>query len=378
MNGALRRPAQRHPVLKPALNHRNCEIAFLTMKPTLPAEWAPQSAVMLTWPHAGTDWADKLDAVQPVFTAIAHAILDHAHLIVSCEDVFALQRIQAELGRYARESGCGHGVIAVPAPADDTWARDNGPITVLVDGQPRLMDFGFNAWGGKFPWQKDNALNSHLARQHAFGRTPLKTVDFILEGGSIESDGQGTLLTTSQCLLTPTRNPGYSKADVEARLSEYLGFDRFLWLDHGYLAGDDTDSHIDTLARFCSPERICYVRCPDQDDEHYEALQAMEAELKAFRQRDGRPYELVPLPWPEAIHDEDGQRLPATYANFLILNDAVLLPIYDVPQDQAAIEALQRCFPTHQIVPVNCRIIIEQHGSLHCLTMQLPEGVVES
>jgi len=349
-----------------------------TPKTLLPAEWAPQSAVMLTWPHPGTDWAGQLERVEPVFMAIAKAILDHENLVVSCEDIFGLQRIQSELNQYALDAGLGHRVIACPAPANDTWARDHGPITVLAGGEPRLLDFRFNAWGGKFAFEKDNALNSHLARQRVFGSTPLQPVDFVLEGGSLESDGEGTLLTTSQCLLTPTRNGDLTREQIEARLSEWLGVEHFLWLDHGYLAGDDTDSHIDTLARFCSPRTICYVQCTDPTDEHFPALQAMEKELQDLRRPTGDPYELVPLPWPDAIYSSDGHRLPATYANFLIINDAVLMPVYGVPQDQAAVDIVGRCFPERTVVPIDCRVIIEQHGSLHCLTMQIPEGVVGS
>lgn len=344
--------------------------------PVLPAEWAPQSAVMLTWPHTGTDWADLIDQVEPVFFEIAIEVLRREHLVVSCEDVFRLERIQKTLQERINADNLPGRVFATPAPANDTWARDHGPLTVIVDGQPRLLDFRFNAWGGKFPHEKDDALNTHLVRSRLFGQTPLQAVDFVLEGGSVESDGEGTLLTTAQCLLTPTRNPGLSREEVERRLGDLLGFDRILWLEHGYLAGDDTDSHIDTLARFCTPSRICYVRCDNADDEHFDELNAMEQELQALRQRNGEPYELVPLPWPDAIHSEDGHRLPATYANFLLVNGAVLLPVYGVPQDDAAIEVMAQCFPEHDIVPINCRAIIEQHGSLHCLTMQIPSGVV--
>jgi agmatine deiminase len=201
-------------------------------------------------------------------------------------------------------------------------------------------------------------------------------VDFVLEGGSIESDGAGTLLTTSECLLTPSRNPSMDRTAIEQLLEEVLGVDRILWLNHGYLAGDDTDSHIDTLARFCAPDHICYVTCPDVADEHYSALAAMEEELQEFRQADGTPYRLTPLPWPDPIYDEDGERLPATYANFLIINGAVLLPVYDVPQDEEAVRIMAGIFPDREIIPIDCRPLIYQHGSLHCVTMQIPAGVV--
>ena len=201
-------------------------------------------------------------------------------------------------------------------------------------------------------------------------------VDFILEGGSLESDGQGTLLTTSECLLTPTRNPTFDRKEIESLLSETLGARQLLWLNHGYLAGDDTDSHIDTLARFCGPGHICYVRCEDVDDEHFDALSAMEEELRQFRQQDGSPYRLTPLPWPAPLYDGEGERMPATYANFLIINGAVLMPVYDVPEDTEAVRVMAGIFPDREIIAINCRPLIAQHGSLHCVTMQLPEGVV--
>ncbi|WP_189578353.1 agmatine deiminase family protein [Marinobacter zhanjiangensis] len=343
----------------------------------MPAEWAPQSAVMLTWPHPGTDWFSRLEEVEPVFLAIARAVLQFENLLVSCEHVFRAEQLEKELNNWARENDLPGRAHCVPAPANDTWARDHGPVAVQTSDGTSLIDFRFNAWGGKFPWEKDNALNRHLANAGCFGDTPLETVDFVLEGGSIESDGQGTVMVTSECLMTPTRNPDYDRAAIEALLGETIGARRVLWLNHGYLAGDDTDSHIDTLARFCGPDRICYVRCDDPEDEHYPALAAMEEELRLFRQADGSPYQLVPLPWPEAILDADGERLPATYANFLIINGAVLMPTYNVAQDEAALATCRDLFPDREIIPIPCRTLVEQHGSLHCVTMQLPRGVVE-
>lgn len=331
---------------------------------------------MLTWPHPGTDWAHMMADVEPVFLTIARQVLRFEHLLISCEFVARLQDLGRELNDYAQANGLPGRVVTVPAPANDTWARDHGPITVIADDGPALLDFGFNAWGGKFPWEKDNALNRHLANAGVFGKHPLQPVDFVLEGGSIESDGDGTILTTSECMLTPSRNPSMDRSAIEQLLAEMLGADRIHWLNHGFLAGDDTDSHIDTLARFCARDHICYVSCPDVSDEHYSALAAMEEELQEFRQRDGTPYKLTALPWPKAIFDDDGERLPATYANFLIINDAVLLPVYDVPQDQDAIRIMADIFPDREIIPINCRPLIHQHGSLHCVTMQIPAGVV--
>lgn len=343
----------------------------------MPAEWAPQSAVMLTWPHRGTDWSDVLAEVEPVFMAIAQAVLRFEHVLISCEDPQRVLQLQTTLDHYAVDHSLPGRARVVAAPADDTWARDHGPFATVSDQGQQLLDFRFNAWGAKFPHEKDNVLNRLLSEQGCFGETPLVSVEFVLEGGSVESDGAGTLLVTSECLLTPSRNPDFDRAGIEQLLSETLGVDRVLWLNHGYLAGDDTDSHIDTLARFCAPDHICYVRCDDPEDEHYGALSAMEDELAQFRQADGSPYRLTPLPWPEPVFNSEGERLPATYANFLIINNAVLLPIYDVPQDEAAVAVLARIFPDREIVPIPCRALVAQHGSLHCVTMQLPEGVVQ-
>jgi agmatine deiminase len=238
------------------------------------------------------------------------------------------------------------------------------------------LDFVFNGWGGKFPAELDNGVTRRLHEHGAYGDACFETIEFVLEGGAIDTDGAGTLLTTSQCLLTSTRNGGLTQRQIEEMLLSALGLDRVLWLNHGYLAGDDTDSHVDTLARFCDASTIAYVKCSNPDDEHYESLGAMEAELTALRTADGLPYRLVPLPLPTACFDEHGARLPATYANFLIINGAVLAPVYGVPEDAEALTRLTNCFPDRKIVDVPCRTLIEQHGSLHCVTMQIPKGVV--
>ncbi|MBW2186492.1 MAG: agmatine deiminase family protein, partial [Deltaproteobacteria bacterium] len=244
------------------------------------------------------------------------------------------------------------------------------------DGKPLLYDFGFNGWGLKFTSDKDNQMNHHLAQQHAFS-APMISQPLVLEGGSIESDGEGTLLTTSECLLNRNRNPSLSKSQLEHFFSTQMGIQNVLWLDHGYLAGDDTDSHIDTLARLCPNNTIVYTACDDRTDEHFVTLKAMEQQLTEFRTIDGSPYQLLPLPWPQAQFDHNGERLPATYANFLIINSAVLVPIYDDPADKSALEVIQSAFPAHEIIGINCSAVIIQHGSLHCLTMQLPQGTLQ-
>lgn len=370
----------------------------------LPAEWAPQSGVQLTWPHAETDWAYMLDEVTETYVRMAYEIALREPLIIVTPhpaDVRALleKRLPAAAMSNVRFFEC---------PTNDTWARDHGFITVLGTNGPELLDFRFNGWGGKFEATLDNAINAHLVAPaaqmpcaSALGTEeaavpPLRGrytdyLDFELEGGAIESDGMGTILTTAECLLNANRRhegdavPAVDKAQVEILLRERLGVERILWLNHGYLAGDDTDSHIDTLARLCPGDVIVYVKCSDPADEHYAALRAMEEQLQTFRTADGQPYTLIPVPLPEAcfaeVEGDDGttytERLPATYANFLIMNDAVLLPVYAQPdRDAEAIRQMQRAFPHHEIVPVDCRSLIRQHGSLHCCTMQFPRGVV--
>jgi len=339
----------------------------------LPPEWHPQSGVMLTWPHAGSDWLPILDAVEPVFTLIAEAVLRHEQLLVACHDEALRARVAGILASRDIPADRLHLHVA---PANDTWARDHGPIAVLCQGEATLLDYRFNGWGGKFPSELDNRITRSLHAQGAFGDTPIEYDELVLEGGSIEVDGQGTLLTTEQCLLNPNRNPGLDRAQIESRLAEPLGLTRFLWLKHGYLAGDDTDSHIDTLARLCDPATIAYVACDDPHDEHYRELKAMEQELEAFRTAAGTPYRLVPLPWPQPKFDDEGTRLPATYANFLIINGAVLVPTYRDPADTLALQQLQACFPDREVIGIDCLPLIWQHGSLHCVTMQLPAGVL--
>ena len=338
------------------------------IKRRLPAEWEPQSAIQFTFPHANSDWADSLDEAVSCFVECIETVSRFEKVLVVCRN---REEVAAHLRNAVQEN-----LILAECPSNDTWARDHGAITVEEDGQLALLDFMFTGWGLKFPAFHDNLITGRLHGKGVFGQLPLRRPGLALEGGGIETDGQGTLLTTAECLLSLNRNPHLSQAELEARLTEWLGVDRFLWLRHGYLAGDDTDSHIDTLARMCPNDAIAYVRCDDPNDEHYAALRAMEAELQAFRTREGKPYTLAPLPWPEACYAADGHRLPATYANFLVINGAVLMPIYGLPQDEKALEAIAPCFPDREIIGVNCRPLIEQHGSLHCISMQYPEGVI--
>lgn len=337
----------------------------------LPAEWHKQSLIQLTWPHKETDWAYMLDEVETCFLNIALEILERQDLLVVAPEPHSIG------DRIAMQGGTAKNLIVSKIKTNDTWARDHAFITMLKEeGTPLLLDFCFNGWGMKFAANYDNRINNELYYNHKImnGEYVFHR-DFILEGGSIESDGKGTLLTTEQCLLSFNRNE-MTKEQIEAYLKKTFNLQQILWLKHGYLAGDDTDSHIDTLARFCPNDTITYVKCTDKNDEHYEELAAMEEELKAFRTLEGKPYHLLPLPMANAIYDEDRTRLPATYANFLILNEAVLYPTYHQSEnDSHAKEVLTKAFPGREIVGIDCTALIKQHGSLHCVTMQYPEGV---
>lgn len=337
----------------------------------LPSEWFPQSGVQLTWPHARTDWNDILPEVTDCYLRIAYEIASREKLLIVTPE----PEYVSELLRTKLPSRILPNIVWAECPTNDTWARDHGFLTLITENGPLLLDFKFNGWGMKFAANWDNQINKKL---HALGIVKgnyRNCLDFVLEGGSIESDGAGTILTTSECLLSPNRNETYNRQDLENRLKSEFHAEQVLWLDHGYLAGDDTDSHIDTLARLCPNNTIAYVQCTDTADEHFEELSLMEEQLRQFRTLDGAPFHLVPLPMPSAIYDEDGLRLPATYANFLIINNAVLMPTYKQPaNDEQARKQLQKAFPKHEIVTVDCCVLIRQHGSLHCTTMQYPIG----
>ena len=308
-----------------------------------PAEWEPQWGVQLTWPHAATDWAPMLDEITKTYEEIAREI-------------------------SAREN-----LLVVGPPSNDTWARDHGFITLVDDqGHARLLDFCFNGWGEKFAAELDNAINRRLYDEGKLQGEYVDCLDFVLEGGSIESDGKGTVFTTTGCLLAPHRNQPLSQSQIEQRLKRELCAERILWIDHGNLTGDDTDGHIDTLVRICPDDTLLYVGCDDPEDEQYAELKLMEEQLKTFRTLDGKPYRLLKFPMPRPIIF-DGERLPATYANFLIINGAVLCPTYAQPDlDAEALRLIGEAFPDRDIVGIDCRSIIKQHGSLHCCTMQYP------
>ena len=325
----------------------------------LPAEWEPQSGVQLTWPHAATDWAPMLDEILETYRQMVSAIERYELVLTVSPD------------------GGQHGTMNFECATNDTWARDHGFITLTNSkGEARLLDFQFNGWGEKFPAELDNAISRKLYDAGLVKGEYVDHLDFVLEGGAIESDGRGTIFTTTGCLMAPHRNQPLTQQEIETRLKAYLGAERVVWIDHGSLIGDDTDGHIDTLVRICPDNTLLYVGCDDVDDEQYADLQLMEQQLKSLRTMEGKPYRLMKLPMPHPIYDGE-DRLPATYANFLIINGAVLVPTYDQPDlDSEALRIVGEAFPGRDIIGIDCRPVIRQHGSLHCCTMQYPEGAL--
>src|ERR1039457_3979919 len=303
-------------------------------KSRLPAEWEQQAGVLVAWPHGKTDWRQQLDEAEEVFAHIVAHISRFETVLVATPETGRIYEQAADAGALVSN------IRLSRISTNDTWARDFGPIIIEENGRPVILDFGFNGWGLKFAADLDNQVTRRLHSCGVFGTVPLRTIGMVLEGGSIECDGKGTILTTSRCLMSTNRNPQLSRKEIEMKLTELLGADRFLWLENGALAGDDTDSHIDTLARLCPDDTIIHLSCDDPADEHFVEIGSMVEELSAFRTRDGKPYRLIPLPWPKAIFDDDGMRLPATYANYLVINDAVLVPTYGDIRDKDALEAI--------------------------------------
>ena len=345
------------------------------------AEWEPQWGVQLTWPHEATDWQPYLQEITETYIEVAREIAKREKLIVVAPDTNVVRTLledKVDMGQ----------VVLHECPTDDTWARDHGFLTLTTappeqDGERPmtsgkeealvLLDFCFNGWGKKFEADNDNTINRSLFPTLSAMLTPAAYedhLDFVLEGGSIESNGRGTLFTTSGCLMADNRNQPLTRREIEEQLLKRLHADRVLWIDHGHLAGDDTDGHIDTLVRIAPNDTLLYIGTDDSADEHYADLKAMESQLRTFRTTDGRPYRLLRLPMPEAIC-YDGERLPATYANYLVVNGAVLVPTYGQPAlDRQAMDTIGQAYPDREIIGIDSRVIIRQHGSVHCCTMQ--------
>lgn len=336
----------------------------------LPAEWAPQDGVLLAWPHAGTDWAANLDAVEQSYAALVAAIARFEPALVLVPDAAIESRARAKVATRVTDPGR---VRFIRCDYDDTWLRDTGPMTLTDGARFELLDFAFTGWGGKFDARRDDRIVGALVEQRLFGDAVHRPIDFALEGGAIDSNGGGAILTTWACLAQ--RHPNSSRDALSAHLRDFFGAERVFGLEHGALAGDDTDAHIDTLARF-APGGIVHQACDDPADPHFEPLTAMAGELAAIAAAIEPQLVLHALPWAKAIHADDGRRLAASYANYLVINGAVLVPEYGDAADAAAKRVIGSAHPRREIIGVPCRAIIEQNGSLHCLTMQLPQGVL--
>ena len=325
----------------------------------LKAEWERQNLILMAYPHKKSDWNEDLEAAKVPFFKMAQAIAYSELVYLLCDDV-----------NEAKKDFCSTtNIIFIEAKYNDTWVRDYGPLSLDLDEKSALADFKFNGWGGKFEASLDNKITKFLYSKGYFGGAKLISLDYELEGGAIESDGAGVILTTKSCLLNPNRGVK-EQTEVEDFLAKNLGAKRVLWIENSYLEGDDTDGHIDMLARFVSPDTIAYIKCEDTKDSHYKSLLEMEKELKSFKRLDGRAYNLIPLPFTEPKYKE-GKRLPASYANFLITNKAIILPTYQSPKDKEAIKILKNLFPNKEIIPIPSLKLIEQGGSVHCSTMQV-------
>ncbi len=324
------------------------------------AEFEEQSFTQIIFPHAKTDWVEYLKDTEATFIDIINNIIKFQKCLIVCYDIM---QVKAHFTAHKN-------LYFVEYETDDTWARDTSALCVESDADVELLNFTFNAWGDKFEASKDNAMNTNLSKHYS---KKMHTIDFILEGGAVESNGEATILTTSACLLNQNRNTHLNSIEITQKLNETLGCTEVLYLEHGYLAGDDTDSHIDTLARFIARDKIMYVKCEDEKDEHFKELQLMERELQGIALKNH--YSLIALPMSDAVYYEK-ERLPATYANFLFINGAVLVPTYNTSQDEEALEIFRTTFKDRKIIGVDCSTLIKQHGSLHCVTMNFASGVM--
>ncbi len=323
------------------------------------AEFEEQSFTQILFPHAKSDWAEYLNEAEGTFINIIHAIIKYQKCLVVCNDLEAVK------SRFSPNDN----LYFVAYETDDTWARDCSVLCVQNGNAIELADFIFTGWGGKFDAQKDNAMSKAIAAHYS---KPLVSYDFILEGGGVESNGEGIILTTSECVLNKNRNYTFTAEQITQKIKDTLGANEVLYLNHGYLAGDDTDSHIDTLARFISKDTIMYVKCDDIADEHYWELKLMENELQALSK--SHEFTLIPLPMTDAVYFDE-ERIPATYANFLFVNGAVIVPTYNTAQDEEALEIFKKNLPHLDIIGVDCSVLIRQHGSLHCVSMNFAKGV---
>jgi agmatine deiminase len=334
----------------------------------MPAEWEPHEATWLSWPRRdGISFPDAYDRVMPTFAKMVHALADSEQVRINvCDDAH-----EAEVRRWLKKGRAkSDHVTFFRIPTNEPWCRDHGPIFLTRAAEPRLaiVDWDYNAWGWKYPPFDDDDVVPTRVAEH-FG-LPVYAPGMVLEGGSIEVNGAGTLLTTKSCLLNPNRNPELSQAEIEQRMRDFLGVRHILWLGDG-IEGDDTDGHIDDLTRFVDRTTVVTVVEEDEEDSNFHPLQENLAALRAMEAEDGTPLDVLTLPMPHKIA-RDGQRLPASYANFYIANTVLLLPVFADVHDKWAIAVLEKAFPDRKVVPIDCRELIWGLGAFHCLTQQQP------
>jgi agmatine deiminase len=335
----------------------------------MPAEWEPHTATWLSWPHKRESWPEKFEPIPGVFVEIVRALSGSESVHVNVNDA----AMQAEVEALLAARGVPLDAVRFfRIPTDDAWCRDHGPIFVVraARGAPRIgvVDWGYNAWGGKYPpYERDDQVPRRVAEALGLERF---APGVILEGGSIDVNGQGALLTTEACLLHPNRNPHLTRREIERALSDFLGVTRILWLGEG-IAGDDTDGHVDDLARFVDPRTVVAAIEEDPAEENYRPLQDNLERLRSMRDAADRPLEVVRLPMPVPAYFQ-GQRLPASYANFYVANSVVLVPLYDTENDPVALETIRRLFPTRRVVGLDCKDLVWGLGAVHCVTQQQP------
>lgn len=335
----------------------------------MPAEWESHEATWLSWPHKEASWPGAFDNVPGVFVEMTKHLTASELVRINVADEDFAERV-----RQLLQAG-GVNLDAVRFhlnPTNDAWCRDHGPIYVVreVNGRREraINDWGYNAWGDKYPpYELDDVVPTRIAKEAG---EPLFTPGIVMEGGSLDVNGRGTLLTTEACLLNPNRNPQLNQAQIEQYLKNYLGVTNILWLGDG-IVGDDTDGHVDDLTRFVSADTVVTVLEDDPQDENYAPLKDNYERLLTMQDQDGRPLKVITLPMPGPVWFED-QRLPASYANFYIANKAVLVPTYRHANDAVACEVLQRCFPDRQVIGIDCTELIWGLGSIHCVTQQQP------
>lgn len=343
----------------------------------MPAEWEPHRATWLSWPHNAESWPGKLDLVRPIYAQMVAALARSEPVHINVNDA----AMEAEARKLLRQAGADGTITFHHFPTNDAWCRDHGAIFVTRpatgdegDAPLAATDWGYNAWGGKYPpYDLDNQIPARMAE---YLNVPRFAGDMILEGGSIDVNGQGLLLTTEQCLLNPNRNPQLTRTQIEERLRALLGVQQIIWLGEG-IVGDDTDGHIDDITRFVAPDTVVTALEENPADENFAPLQANLERLCAVRDQHGRPLKIVPLPMPPAVVYA-GQRLPASYLNFYIANRVVLVPFFNHPDDQHVQNVLQELFPDREIVGIDCSDIVWGLGAWHCLTQQVPASSVTS